>query len=86
MKHLRLLPVVALLCLGTGCANYNSKISPEAKKLLDERYEWVTTTDSRIPQRVLKDEHAAHNQGSSPVAVFHGERARDLIRPAASTA
>jgi hypothetical protein len=46
----------------------------------------VTTTDSRIPQRVLKGEHAAHNQGSSPVAVFHGERARDLIRPAASTA
>lgn len=86
MKHLRLLPVVALLCLGTGCANYNSKLSPEAKKLLDERYEWVTTTDSRIPQRVLKGEHAAHNQGSSPVAVFHGERARDLIRPAASTA
>jgi hypothetical protein len=39
----------------------------------------VTTTDSRIPQRVLKGEHAAHNQGSSPV--FHGERARDLIRP-----
>jgi hypothetical protein len=41
----------------------------------------VTTTDSRIPQRVLKGEHAAHNQGSSSVAVFHGERARDLIRP-----
>ena len=79
MKHRRLRPVVAPLCLGTGCANYNSKLSPEAKKLLDERYEWVTTTDSRIPQRVLKGEPAAHNQGSSPV--FHGERARDLIRP-----
>ena len=81
MKHLRFIPVVALLCLGTGCANYNSKLSPEAKKLLDERYEWVTTTDSRIPQRVLKGEYAAQNQGSSPVAVFRGERARDLIRP-----
>ncbi|GAB5560787.1 MAG: hypothetical protein SynsKO_24340 [Synoicihabitans sp.] len=81
MKYLRLLPVVVLLCLGTGCASNKAKLSPEAKKLLNERYEWVTTTDSRIPQRVLKGEYAEQNQGSSPVAVLHGERARDLIRP-----
>ncbi len=80
MKNLRFIPVVALLCLGTGCATNHAKLSPEAKKPLDERYEWVTTTDSRIPQRVLKGEYAAQNQGSSPVAVFRGERARDLIR------
>lgn len=81
MKTLRLLPIVALLCVLTGCATTQAKLSPEAKKILNDRYEWVTTTDSRIPRRVLKGQNAAYNTGSSPVAVFHGERARDLIRP-----
>ena len=67
MKILRLLPIVALLCVLTGYATTQAKLSPAAKKILDDRYEWVTTTDSRIPQRVLKGQDADYNNGSSPV-------------------
>lgn len=81
MKTLRLLPIVTLLCVFTGCASTKANLSPEAKKILNDRYDWVTTTDSHIPQRVLKGQNAAYNTGSSPVTVLHGERARDLLRP-----
>lgn len=81
MRLVRLLPPLTLLFVLSGCASKTAGLSDEAKKARNDRYEYVTTVDSRIPQRVLKGQGPSHNTGTSPVAVLHGERARDLIRP-----
>lgn len=81
MRIIRLLLPVAALALMSGCASKTAGLSEEAQQAKNDRYEYITTVDSRIPQRVLKGQDAATNAGSSPVAVARGERARDLIRP-----
>ena len=81
MKTFPLVLTCIALAFSSGCASSSSGLSPEAKKLQNERYEYIKTVDSHIPQRVLKGQKAEHNSGTSPVAVLEGEKARDILRP-----
>jgi hypothetical protein len=69
--------VVALV--GWGCRS-TSGLSPEAQKIKAATYEYVYTTDSRIPQKVRRGSAPSQNSGASPVAILEGEEAKALLR------
>lgn len=81
MKKIPLLIIGTAALVAGGCATNSAKLSDEAKQAKNERYVYVKTIDSHIPQRVPVGGEVANNEGSSPVGVVTGERARDLLRP-----
>lgn len=72
------LPLAAVLSL-IGCQS-KSGLSPEARKVKNDAYDYVYSTASRIPQKVRRGAEPELNNDASPVAVLEGERAKALLR------
>ncbi len=62
-----------------GCRSTQG-LSPEAQKIKEDTYDYVYTTDSRIPQKVRRGAEPTHNAGVSPVAILEGEQAKAMLR------
>ncbi|MDA7916632.1 hypothetical protein N9B49_00260 [bacterium] len=77
MKKLFLLSLsLFLLVAFTGCESTGAN---KSKSDDEGEYEYVTSTNSRIPRKVRKGSSYNQDSGSSPLGTVSGQKAKDYI-------
>ena len=77
MKKFSLLSLsLFLLVAFTGCETTDAS---KSKANDDDEYEYVISTNSRIPRKVRKGSTYSQDSGSSPMGSVSGQKAKDYI-------